>query len=213
MKLIDDCLAGFKNRLLQLQAENAVEGDADIAGELEETLADFSLVSGASEADLVRLKAAYPDCPEVLTELLRRVDGAYWRECQGKEITLYLLGSDVGAWQYPCCLLSALQILESAEENRGESIRETYAEHLEDIEIDPRIAPDLTTGKRLHFSDCMNNGGASQLFIDFNSRGKGKAGQIIRFLHDPDGYAVVADGFEDCLRLPMAHGYNFIRFY
>ncbi len=48
----------------------------------------------------------------------------------------------------------------------------------------------------LHFSDCMNNGGTSQLFIDFFTRARGqKKGQIVRYLHDPDELVVIAESF------------------
>ena len=71
--------------------------------------------------------------------------------------------------------------------------------------------PDLPRAKWLHFSDCMNNGGTSQLFIDFNPLGGGRAGQVVRFLHDPDSYAVIADGFEEYLQRLIDCGYAFVR--
>ena len=62
----------------------------------------------------------------------------------------------------------------------------------------------------LHFSDCCNNGGTSQLFIDFSPSAKGIKGQIVRYLHDPDEIAVIADSFDDYLQMLMDNGYDFI---
>lgn len=56
----------------------------------------------------------------------------------------------------------------------------------------------------------MNNGGTSQLFIDFSPSSTGKKGQIIRFLHDPDELKVIADSFDDFLKKLMDDGYSFI---
>jgi cell wall assembly regulator SMI1 len=57
----------------------------------------------------------------------------------------------------------------------------------------------------------MNNGGTSQLFIDFSPLGGGQVGQVIRYLHDPDSYAVIADGFEEYLQSLFNGGYAFVQ--
>lgn len=62
----------------------------------------------------------------------------------------------------------------------------------------------------LHFSDCMNNGGISQLFIDFSPSPKGIKGQVVRYVHDPDEIAVIADSFDDYLQILMDYEYDFI---
>ena len=64
--------------------------------------------------------------------------------------------------------------------------------------------------KWLHFSDCMNNGGTSQLFIDFSPSEKGVKGQIVRFLHDPDEIGVIADSFDEYLEELIESGLDFI---
>ena len=56
----------------------------------------------------------------------------------------------------------------------------------------------------------MNNGGTSQLFIDFSPSDKGVQGQVVRFLHDPDEFSVIADSFEEYLTMLMDDGYDFI---
>ena len=64
--------------------------------------------------------------------------------------------------------------------------------------------------KWLHFSDCMNNAGTSQLFIDFSPSEKGVKGQIVRFLHDPDEIGVIADSFDEYLEKLIESGLDFI---
>ena len=64
--------------------------------------------------------------------------------------------------------------------------------------------------KWLHFSDCMNNAGTSQLFIDFSPSEKGVKGQIVRFLHDPDEIGVIADSFDEYLEELIESGLDFI---
>lgn len=80
----------------------------------------------------------------------------------------------------------------------------------EEVEIDEKITDTAKDLKWLHFSDCMNNGGTSQLFIDFSPSEKGTKGQIVRFLHDPDEFIVIADSFEDYLQMLMDKDYDFI---
>ena len=206
-ELVDAYLAGLKAKWDEV-------GD-------EESAQDFSLTHGATEADLARLRAAYPLCPDTLIDLLRRVDGTYHRDYQGNTVRIYLLGSDVE--RYPYYLLSAAEILGSASQPRlsEETIRDIYGDELaewlpvgRDNEpgkgyLDDRIDPDVPRGKWLHFSDCRNNGGTSQLFIDFNPLGGGRVGQVIRYLHDPDNYRVIANGFGEYLQALIDDGYDF----
>ena len=56
----------------------------------------------------------------------------------------------------------------------------------------------------------MNNGGTSQLFIDFLPSEKGVKGQIVRYLHDPDEIEVIADSFDEYLEKLMEHDLDFI---
>ena len=53
-------------------------------------------------------------------------------------------------------------------------------------------------------------GGTSQLFIDFSPSEKGVKGQIVRFLHDPDEIAVIADSFDEYLEKLMEYELDFI---
>ena len=89
-----------------------------------------------------------------------------------------------------------------------------YADYInrvyEEVAIDDRITDDASQLNWLHFSDCMNNGGTSQLFIDFSPSSMGKVGQIVRFLHDPDEMVVIADSFDDYLRMLMKNDYCFV---
>ena len=56
----------------------------------------------------------------------------------------------------------------------------------------------------------MNNGGTSQLVLDFSPSGMGKKGQVLRFLHDPDELVIVADSFDEYLQMLIDQDYSFI---
>ena len=164
-------------------------------------------VQGVSQTDLDRLLKLYPDAPESLIELLKLVDGTYWREYQGKTFAFLFLGSDYEG--YPYYLLSAQQMAEEKNEfaQWGEYlIRREY----DDIPVDERIGDDMDRLNLLHFSDCCNNGGTSQLFLDFAPSAKGKKGQVVRYLHDPDELIVIADSFDAYLQMLMEQDYAFI---
>ena len=111
---------------------------------------------------------------------------------------------------YPYYLLSAKQIVATQNE-----AFDFYADYInreyEEVEIDNRITSDASQLHNwLHFSDCMNNGGTSQLFIDFSPSVTGKVGQVVRFLHDPDEMVVIANSFDDYLKMLMKNGYCFV---
>lgn len=162
---------------------------------------------GATKNDLEKIKNLYPEVPNSLVSLLEFVDGTYWREYQGEEITLYFLGSDVE--EYPYYLLSSREIVEN--QNLAFDYYLEYIERkYEEVDIDEKITDQSNSLKWLHFSDCMNNGGTSQLFIDFSPSEKGTKGQIVRFLHDPDEFNVIADSFEEYLKKLIDNKYDFI---
>ena len=170
-------------------------------------LEELNTAYGATKKDIDALRAEYPNCPESLISLLENIDGTYWREYGEKEIAVCILGSDIE--EYPYYLLSTQQMLESSKEEEDVS----YLLEYEDDEdaVDPRINPEgLFPGKYLHFSDCMNNGGTSRLFIDFNPSDEGVCGQIVRFLHDPDQYEVIANSFDEYLQNLIDNGFNFL---
>ncbi len=76
--------------------------------------------------------------------------------------------------------------------------------------VDRRIDIALSMNRRLCFSHCMNNGGTSLLYIDFEPAPGGMVGQVVRFLHDPDSYAVIADDFDGYLRKLIDDGCAFV---
>ena len=165
---------------------------------------------GATEADLQLLRNRYPQVPESLLDLLRRIDGTYWRKYEKGTICDLILGADEDMGDYPYYLLSAKQIVETQNE-----AFDFYADYInreyEEVEIDNRITSDASQLHNwLHFSDCMNNGGTSQLFIDFSPSAIGKVGQVVRFLHDPDEMVVIANSFDDYLKMLMKNGYCFV---
>lgn len=169
---------------------------------------DFeNVMHGASKEDMEKLQALYPDIPESLLQLLELVDGTYWREYGGEKVAFYFLGSDVE--EYPYYLLSAQQMIKNKDKfpSWGDYLIDR---DFDDVPVDERIIDDVDSLCWLHFSDCMNNGGTSQLFIDFSPSEKGKKGQIVRFLHDPDELIVIADSFDAYLQMLMENEYEFI---
>jgi cell wall assembly regulator SMI1 len=162
---------------------------------------------GATKKDIEKIKKVYPNIPDALIGILEYVDGTYWREYAGEEISLYFLGSDLEA--YPYYLLSSEEMIENQNE-ASENYSDYIDRQFEEVEIDVRITNQSNSLKWLHFSDCSNNGGTSQLYIDFSPSEKGKMGQIIRFLHDPDEFNVIADSFDDYLKDLIANEYAFI---
>lgn len=161
----------------------------------------------ATKDNIEKLTGLYPHIPDALVSLLNYVDGTYWREYEGEKIAFYILGSDME--EYPYYLLSSAEMIENhdiAVKYYSDYIERKY----EEVEIDEKITDTTKDLKWLHFSDCMNNGGTSQLFIDFSPSEKGTKGQIVRFLHDPDEFSVIADSFEDYLQMLMDKDYDFI---
>lgn len=161
---------------------------------------------GVEEADLAALKALYPALPASLEALLRLADGTYHRDYPKGKVCLYVLGSDLE--EYPYYLLSAKQMIETRndfQEWGGYLINREF-----DDPVDEKITGDLASLCWLHFSDCMNNGGSSQLFLDFSPSEQGTSGQVVRYLHDPDELEVIADSFDAYLRMLMEGEYDFI---
>ncbi len=165
------------------------------------------IMHGSSKEDLEKLQVLYPDVPDSLLQLLSIVDGTYWRKYAGEKVTLLFLGSDME--EYPYYLLSAQQIMDTKDnfQKWGDYL---ITREYDDIPVDEGVCDDLNKLCWLHFSDCMNNGGTSQLFIDFSPSAKGKKGQVLRYLHDPDELVIVADSFDEYLQMLMDNGYDFI---
>ncbi len=162
---------------------------------------------GAATENLDKLKIIYPQIPESFINLLQYVDGTYWREYKGEEIALYFLGSDV--YEYAYYLLASQEMLDN--QNIATQYYSDYiGREYDEVEMDEKITDKTEDVKWLHFSDCMNNGGTSQLFIDFSPSEKGKVGQIVRFLHDPDEFKVIAESFDDYLKTIIGNGFDFI---
>lgn len=164
------------------------------------------IVHGASKGEIEKLRNLYPDIPDSLLQLLELVDGTYWREYAGEKVAFFFLGSDVE--EYPYYLLSAKQMSQTED---FDWLTDYINREFEDmVEIDEKITDKAAEMCWLHFSDCMNNGGTSQLFLDFSPSSKGVKGQVVRYLHDPDEIAVIAESFDDYLQMLMDNGYDFI---
>jgi len=174
-----------------------------------------SVKHGTTNENSGKVKKAYPAVPDSLIELLAYADGTYHREYQGEKIAFYFFGSDVEEYGYPYYLLSAEQILIETEfaleHEYGLYDFLDWVNEYGYFELyDERLTDDPEKAKWLCFSHCMNNGGTSVLYIDFSPSEKGKAGQVVRYLHDPDQYKVIADSFDEYLKMLMDHGYRFI---
>jgi hypothetical protein len=170
---------------------------------------ELAFATGASPTQLDALKEVYPDCPDSLLQLLAKVNGTHWQKYEKGEVSVLILGSDIA--EYPYYLRSVEQILEDHAAN-DKSIADIYDDFfLENPEmVDKRIDAEVSLGERLCFSHCMNNGGTSTLFIDFNPTSKGTKGQVIRFVHDPDEYVVIADSFDAYLKMLIDDKFAFI---
>ena len=197
MTLVEQYLEGLKQAYIDNGGEEAWQNL-------------MATAHGATEADLQVLRNRYPQVPESLLDLLRRIDGTYWREYEKGTVSDLILGADEDMGDYSYYLLSAHQIVETQNE-----AFDFYADYInreyEEVEIDNRITSDASQLHNwLHFSDCMNNGGTSQLFIDFSPSAIGKVGQVVRFLHDPDEMVVIADSFDDYLKMLMKNSYCFV---
>ena len=191
--LIDKYLAGLFKAMEE-------RGDPDESD-------DLKAAFGASGEDIARLLNAYPDCPQTLIELLNRIDGTYWRMYGDREIAVAVLASMDN--EYPHYLLSAAQMADDKDET--DTIADIYGEDAADwLEIDKAINTYNPIGNWLHFTDCVNNGGTSRLYIDFDPAPGGVKGQIIEYVHDPDQYTVIADSFDAYLKGIIAKGYPFL---
>jgi len=196
-----------------LKAAYAAAGEEAIAewNEFEEA------AWGISELDREALLKVWPEVPASLLGLLEKADGTYWRKYGNKDIAFYFLASDVDDGQYPYYLYSARQLIEDARQKYHNNFADLfYYFHEENGEdefglfVDERIRSDDSEVRWLCFSDCMNNGGTSSLFIDFTPSDKGVKGQIIRFLHDPDELRVIADSFDEYLEDIIKQGFAFV---
>lgn len=173
----------------------------------------LTIATGADAGQLAAIRDAYPACPDSLLELWSRVDGTYWRTYGDTKIAVRMLGADVDNGKYPYYLLSTGQALNMHSAGyASDSITERYGDCVqEDPDIvDARIDPNVPMSKRLCFSHCMNNGGTSVLYVDFDPAAGGKVGQVMRFLHDPDSYAVIAESFDVYLQQLIKDGYRFV---
>lgn len=175
-----------------------------------------NIINGISDSDKNELLKIYPEIPKSLLELLEFADGTYYRLYKNEEITFYFLGSDVDDGEYPYYLYSAQQIIEQSTQHYNDNFADLFYYYLEDknneygLFVDERIKMDGSEVKWLCFSDCMNNGGTSSLYIDFTPSETGKKGQIIRYLHDPDELRVIADSFDEYLGKIIDNKFPFV---
>lgn len=179
----------------------------------EEQIEKFEIIPPASKEEIQNLKKLYPDCPESLLDLWRLKKGTYHEEIGDAYILIPVLNSDVDEGEYPYYLKSCTQISEEREKAHSrKSIEEIYGKEWineNSSDFDKRIKINIPHNKWLNFADCINNGGTSQLYVDFDPGEDGVKGQIIRYLHDPDSYIVTADSFDEYLENIIEEEYPF----
>ncbi|AUC77618.1 SMI1/KNR4 family protein [Olleya sp. Bg11-27] len=163
---------------------------------------------GVFKEDLDKLKAACPNIPNALINLLQYVDGTYWRTYGDEDIAFTLLGSDLSKRRY--YLLSSQQILEN-QDDAPYNYQDYLDGEYDGVDIDEKILKNAKDLNWLHFSDCTNNGGTSQLYIDYSPSEKGTIGQVVRFLHDPNEFEVIANSFDAYLQMLIDYEFHFIR--
>ena len=174
----------------------------------------YQVVEGASTQAINDLFAAFPQCPNALIDLLKQVNGTYYQKYGDQTVSLPILGSDVEA--YPYYLKSVEQILTDRKRFwMQESLSERYGDWIEQgyVTIDPAIDLRLPRKEWLCFADCINNGGTSSLYLDFQPTEQGVSGQVVRYLHDPDSFEVIADSFEEYLLQLMNEDFLFTEIY
>ena len=179
-----------------------------------ELKSEYQVVSGASQAEIAQLVESFPNCPLELIDLLEQVNGTYYQTYGEQTVSLPILGSDVEA--YPYYLKSVQQILADQDVSyMQDSLTERYGEWIEKqyVTIDHKIDATRPRKDWLCFADCINNGGTSSLYVDFHPTATGTVGQVIRYLHDPDSYLVIAESFEEYLTQVMQEGFLFTEIY
>lgn len=195
----------FNFKHLSLEIEGKKDSPANTIGSylnhLEKAYQEFAPTAwaeasaaweGASEEDLEQLRAKFPHIPDELVELLRRIDGTFWRQYARAKVGLPLLSAS-GINFY---LLSANEMLNlGADTFLDEYLRRTD----EDVEVDDAITHQPETRCWLPIAYCTNNGGTSRLYLDFTPSDEGVVGQVVQYIHDPDKLLVCADNFAELL--------------
>jgi cell wall assembly regulator SMI1 len=174
----------------------------------EDDIKELSYATGATASQIDQLKMRFPAAPEPLIRLLERVNGTYWQQSGDHKVAVLILGSDV--FEYPYYLKSVEQML--TDNPYTQSIRQLYAKYFDQIPelVGEGINPNLPLSNWLCFSDCMNNGGTSSLFLDFDPAPGGTSGQVVRYLHDPDSFKVIASSFESYLQKLIDEKFSFL---
>ena len=174
----------------------------------------MEIKNGITEENRRLLLEEYPSFPQELIEILEFIDGTYWRKYGNEKVTYFFFGSDVDDGEYPYYLFSFNDIMKN--KNSALYMDDLFYYYLKEPDenfgpfVDEKILPCANKLKWINFADCMNNGGTSTLFIDLTPSSKGKKGQIVRYLHDPDELKVIADSFEEFLDFLVYNGMIFI---
>ena len=167
-------------------------------------------IQGASDQEIGRLLESYPWCPATLIDLLRKIGGTYHRRYPAGYVAQPIFGSDVGE-DFGYYLLSCDDMLK--ERTYSETLVERYGDLLDApdiVDIAPEIDIHTPMSQWLCFAHCINNGGTSMLYVDVTPTDKGTVGQVVRYLHDPDSYVVLAPSFEQYMVQLTQRGYAYV---
>lgn len=154
------------------------------------------------EEDIQKIKAKYPEVPEVLIALFREMDGSIVKD--NGRIYRYPVFVTEGI---PYALMSTQKILDWKVPSFMDAVF-TFADG--EGNVDERIKKGRGRLNWLHFANAVGGGILSQLFIDFSPSDKGNVGQIIRYSYDECVFTVIADNFYDYIDMVLDDGFSFL---
>lgn len=161
-------------------------------------------IESASEKEINFLASAYPNMPIELIELLKRINGS-------RSLPFFPTDSE-DSIAYDFCSIE--RMLAHAQHDTSwinlywdEDSEFDKEDILDDDELfAEEINPEALCKDWLLFADNGN----SRLFIDFNPSDDGTMGQVVRYIHDPDMYDVVADNFSTYLQMIIDSDFEYL---
>ncbi len=152
----------------------------------------YQKINGASEEELNALEKRYNiKLPKDFREFYKYKNGSGYHfhilypNCEGEHIE-------------PFYLFSIEEIIEEKDSFYDEDeLMSDYYDEEEISEVDCRIKPYLKNRNWIPFAALA--GGSLNLLLDYDPTDKGKEGQIISYIHDPDFIYYVADTFTEML--------------
>lgn len=153
---------------------------------------NYKQIQGATDEELKRLEEKYNiELPKTFKEFYKYKNGSGYH--------FHILYPNYeGDHIEPFYLFSIDEIIEEKENyyNEDELMSDYYDEEEID-ELDERIKPYLKNKNWIPFASLA--GGSLNLLLDYDPTDKGKKGQVISYIHDPDFIYFIADDFEEML--------------